>query len=80
MLDPAAIPETQNDRRTIMSERFITLWRRADSPIDWDFYVSESEAEAGEVMDNLAKQKIPKATTYRLGEVVPSLSTPAPSA
>jgi len=63
-----------------MSDRFITLWRRVDSPIDWDFCVSENEAEAGEVMRNLTKQKIVKVTTYRLGDIVSSLSTPATSA
>lgn len=63
-----------------MSNRFITLWRRPDSPIDWEFHVSETEREASEVLGNLTKRGVKKATTYRLGEAMPSLSvSPATS-
>lgn len=53
-------------------QRYITLWRTG-TMIDWDFYVSESEAEAGDVLRNLTRQGITKATTFALGALVPAL-------
>ncbi len=59
-----------------MADRHITLWRTGN-PIVWDFYVSESEREAGNVMQNLTSQGIKVATTYKLGEKVEQLSVGA---
>ena len=53
--------------------RFVTLWRKPDSPIDWDFYVSEDEREASTVVANLRKRKVWQASTYHLGPVCENL-------
>jgi hypothetical protein len=54
--------------------RYITLWRKPDSPIDWDFYVSEDRREADAVIRNLVGQKVRQASTYELGPVVAEMS------
>ena len=60
----------QPDTGEIMSERFITLWRKPDNPLDWDFYVSDSAHELAQAVDNLKRGDLRGTlfTTYRLGE------------
>lgn len=54
--------------------RHITLWRKLDNPIDWDFYVSEDMQEAEDVVANLVKQGIKRFTTFPIGDRVADLS------
>lgn len=60
-------------------QRYITTWRKRapDSPLDWDHYVSEDEAEAERVVDNLKAQGVWQYNTFKLGERVERLSKEA---
>lgn len=54
--------------------RYITVWRKAGRPMDWDFYVSENEQEAGEVVNNLTRSGVNHYSTYPIGDRVADLS------
>ena len=59
----------QPDTGEIMSERFITVWRKPDDPFEWWFHISDSRTEMAQVVDNLLRSWGAKEfTTYRLGE------------
>lgn len=55
--------------------RHITIWRKIDNPIDWDFYVSEDMQEAQDAVANLVKQGVKKFTTFPIGDRVVDLSS-----
>lgn len=47
--------------------RFITLFRKPEAPIDWDFHVSEDDREVEQVLINLEKRRVTDISTYELG-------------
>ncbi|MBB4856978.1 hypothetical protein HNO88_000275 [Novosphingobium chloroacetimidivorans] len=57
--------------------RYITLWRKPDAVLDWEFHVSENDHELQQVVGNLRKRPIKQGTTYVLGKEVPELSPAA---
>lgn len=59
--------------------KFITVWRNPDSVLAWDFYISEDEREAGNVVRNLNDRKVKRASTYELGELNKQLCIGGPS-
>lgn len=58
------------------TERFITIWRKKEAPMDWDFYISESRRETEGVFRNVTHQGHSLIATYQLGAKVNDLSGP----
>lgn len=58
-----------------MSERYITMWRKTDDVLDWDFHVSESRADAEQVVRNITRQGVHQYSTRQLGDKVEDLSS-----
>ena len=52
-------------------QRFITLWRKRSSALDWDFHVSESSDELDKLLANLQAQGIRQFSTYPIGTILP---------
>ena len=60
---------------TQSSQRIITVWRKVDSVLDWDFHVSEDATDAARVVENLKKQGVHQYRSYPLGENIAELSS-----
>ena len=58
-----------------MTDRFITTWRDTNNPLQWDFYVSESEWELDQAVSNLKDRGVTQFTTHRLGDKMEQYST-----
>lgn len=51
-------------------QRYITCWAKVppDSIFEWDYYVSDSIYEVGQVIFNLKKQGVIRYETYPIGD------------
>jgi len=58
--------------------RYITVWRKRDKPLEWDFHISEDYREAAHVHSNLVDQDVQQGSTYELGPDQPELGIGRP--
>lgn len=58
-----------------MAQRYITVWRKRDNPLDWDHYTSEDEREAAIVIDNIKSIGVHQYRTYPIGDKVDRFSS-----
>ena len=64
------------ERRAEAARRYITTWRKPPpNVLDWSHHASEDEWEAAQVVANLKAQGVHQFHTFRLGEMLPKLSS-----
>jgi len=73
----AATPPASASQVKAAQQRYITLWRKPNNALEWDFYVSEDRSEAEQAHRNLREQGVRDAATYPLGDQEASLSLAA---
>ena len=56
-------------------ERHITVWRKVESVLDWDFLFTETHEDAARVVNNLKAGGVHQFSTYSLGPKVDDLSS-----
>jgi len=57
-----------------MSGKYITLWRKVDEVLEWDFHTSLDIETARRVVKNLQGQGVKQYSTFPIGERVNELS------
>jgi hypothetical protein len=55
--------------------RYITVWRKPENVLEWDFYTSENLDEAELVVEKLKKRKTIQYYTYPISDKVSELSS-----
>jgi len=56
-------------------DKFITIWRKTENILEWDFFTSRDLAQAEQVVSNLLAQGVKQYSTYPIGERVTNLSS-----
>ena len=68
--------DTNNtDGAVEQGQRYIVLWRKPATVLDWDFYVAERLEDARRVVANVTAQGANQYRTYVLGDKLPDLSS-----